>query len=111
MHLIEDERLVASAREHILRHDEAPPDWPDDAKSALDLHAQGDIVTRSLGRAGSRPEETTVWTPQGPYRVVSCSADAHRNRAPEEYAVALHTDANLGAWSDGAGSVFLLAAT
>lgn len=108
VHLIQAGRLAASTREHILRYDDAPPDWPAGAKDNIDLDLQGDIITRSLGKAASQGPEVTIWTPHGPYRIVSCSSEAHQSRPELSYATTLDIHADLAAWSGSAGSVFVL---
>lgn len=108
VHLIEAGHLTASTREHILRHDDAPPDWPELARDEIDLELQGDIVTRSLGKAASQSPETTLWMPNAPYRIVSCSSDAFGSQSPTAYANSLSSASDLAAWSGGSGSVFVL---
>jgi hypothetical protein len=108
VHLARDSALFASTREHVLRHDQAPPDWSTEARASVDLAVQGNIVTRSLGDSISLPPETTIWNTQAPYNIVVCSADAHQERAPSSYAASLDTRSALAAWSCNVGSVAVI---
>lgn len=84
VHLLEEQKLVGTTRQHVLREDpfagiQAPAGFED-----LGEITDG-IVTRCLGRPDSLPAESSVWQTGVPYRVVVCSSDFHQDREPVTY--------------------------
>lgn len=85
IHVLRGETVLASTREHILRFDEPPPDWPVGALDAEARALHGSIVTRSLGKAASRRAELTTWKVSDANAVLVVSADFHLNAEPASY--------------------------
>jgi hypothetical protein len=108
IHLLKHDAIVASTREHILRHDSPPPDWPEEAAPEVDVNLHGTVVTRSLGASASRAPEVTVWSSRRPFTVLLVSADLHRHQESTSYVERLRTrpalDDRLG------GSFFIVEA-
>ena len=91
VHLLCDGVVVASTREHILKYDEPPPDWPDDLARTIDRGIHGAVVTRSVGTTASRSAEVTIWRAPDEFQILVVSADYHQYRGIASYVDRVHT--------------------
>lgn len=82
VHLVNNKRIVASTREHVLACDDHPPGWSEDALSRFDRTIHGSVVTRALGKTSGAFPERTTWLIRPPYQLVVCPTDFHQYREP-----------------------------
>jgi len=100
VHVIQDEEPIVAIGGELARP-ALPPGFEDLAP------LMSSIETRSLGTC-DRPPEAISWATKSSRRVVVCSADYHRRRAPMEYLPSIMSETTGDGSSDFLGSAAII---